>query len=630
MSRISDRSTQGTKALGVSLPSFQAALADVRWPRVILRACSNSFMVIVFCAVMASPADAQLGVEWVELKQDATRLALPSEDLVSNDSQVIFAVGDLDQDGWLDVVGVRKQRGSQLGGRANVLLMNEAGVLVDRTSVYATASDVQGDQGFLTATNDRDLVITDVDGDGWDDLATATTLSDGLPKTLSHPRIYRNLGNATGSWQGFKHEDARIPQLFTVGGLAVAPRFCDVAAGDLDGDDSPDLHFVDYDVPPATFIQEPAAWDMNDRVLINDGFGFFSDQSANLLSVAQLNSDFGIDNRIIDMNGDGTNDIVKLNALGFPYQAIIHYNYPQGSFSTLGTQLAGGGSPYGMNVGDLNNDGRLDLVLQNDTKDRYRLNMGNDVFGMVVWGGIKLFGFAGGADDGLGHRVLLHDLNHDGWNDVFICDFDIDLFSCTRRLHVYHNLGGVPGGDVDLVEEAELNSGDKGPGWKGVVGMSADQMAGTMDLAFGDYDHDGDDDVLQSNCAGVFYWENQTLVCQDDVGHGGTEGASLSICGDDLTKASSQATLRIESSLASAPVLIAVGLQSNPIPFLTGALVPIPVGLVIDGLSTDVQGNLTLPVSGGSSLPVTVFAQAIVVGGAQGHLTNALRIEIGQ
>ena len=51
-------------------------------------------------------------------------------------------------------------------------------MLVDRTAAYATASDIAGDQGFMTPTNDRDVELVDVDGDGWLDVVTATTLTD--------------------------------------------------------------------------------------------------------------------------------------------------------------------------------------------------------------------------------------------------------------------------------------------------------------------------------------------------------------------------------------------------------------------------------------------------------------------
>ena len=54
--------------------------------------------------------------------------------------------------------------------------------------------------------------------------------------------------DGAGNWLGLRFENARFPQLLTLpGGLAVAPRFCEVAAGDVSGEGFADLYFSDYD-----------------------------------------------------------------------------------------------------------------------------------------------------------------------------------------------------------------------------------------------------------------------------------------------------------------------------------------------------------------------------------------------
>ena len=182
--------------------------------------------------------------------------------------------------------------------------------------------------GFMTPTNDRDVQCVDLDGDGWEDIVTATTLSDGDPKYLSHPRVYRNKGMVGGVWQGFKYEEARIPQLLVIGsGLAVAPRFCSVSVGDVTGDGFPDLYFADYD-GTETGIGEPSHWDLNDRLLVNDGFGFFTDSGTTRMISAMLYSAFGMASEIVDMNGDGFKDVVKDSALGTPTAVSVAYNDP--------------------------------------------------------------------------------------------------------------------------------------------------------------------------------------------------------------------------------------------------------------------------------------------------------------
>ena len=88
------------------------------------------------------------------------------------------------------------------------------------TASHAAASDLDGDQGFLTATNDRDVAVADLTGDGWLDVVTAVDQTPGEPKHLSHPRITINLGAGDdGAWLGLLHEDARFPELVCSGEL---------------------------------------------------------------------------------------------------------------------------------------------------------------------------------------------------------------------------------------------------------------------------------------------------------------------------------------------------------------------------------------------------------------------------
>ncbi|MCP3917101.1 MAG: VCBS repeat-containing protein [bacterium] len=487
---------------------------------------------------LASAASAQqTGNEWLSFSEDASRL-VATQSLGADDTQEKdYAWGDLDQDGWTDLVVVRKQMGTSTGRRVNVLFMNENGVLTDRSTQYASASDVSGDEGFNTSTNDRDVVIVDVDMDGWDDVVTATTLSDGTPKHVSHPRVYLNLGNdAQGNWQGLLHEDARIPQLLLGNGQPSFPRFCGVDAGDVTGDGWPDLYFSDYDQGGS------GGGDYNDRLLVNDGTGHFIDES-NRMTTQMLQSDFGTNTQIVDLNGDGHNDIVKDSGL-INQHVACSYNDPNnvGHFSLY--QEPYNGAPYHATIGDVNNDTMPDLLVSDDASDAIQYNLGTDVFGRVNWSSRRTFQFASNqGDDGFGSDSYIIDLDDDGWNDIIIADVDVDIPGCSRRTHIYHNPGGAVGAQIRPVEEAQFTSSS---GWKGVVGMTASDLRGTHDVATFDVDNDGDLDMVFGRCTGTEIWLSSLIEPLGDIycpnvpnstGLSGSIAAtgSLDVSANDLT-----------------------------------------------------------------------------------------------
>jgi hypothetical protein len=58
--------------------------------------------------------------------------------LVDLDTGAGIGIGDVNNNGWVDLIVMRKQPFTSPGKRVNVLFMNEGGVLVDRTAEYAS------------------------------------------------------------------------------------------------------------------------------------------------------------------------------------------------------------------------------------------------------------------------------------------------------------------------------------------------------------------------------------------------------------------------------------------------------------------------------------------------------------
>lgn len=447
-----------------------------------------AFSVTAIWVATAALATAQ----WATfVDETATRLSTTNAAILQSDpDEKDYAFGDLDQDGDLDLVIVRKEPFTTAGRRANVLLMNENGVLTDRTTLYATNSTVPGSAGFADLTNDRDVQLADFNGDGWLDIVTATTLSGAFPKYISHPRIYINLGNnGSGQWQGFIFDNEnRVPT------MPDEPRFCGVWAGDIDNDGDQDLYLGDYQQGGARAI------DLNDRLWINDGLGFFTDQSATRMTTQMLESSFGMAVGIADMNGDGFLDIIKDDALNSPQAVSVSYNNPSnaGFFNLYKDEQ--GMAPYHVKTGDLNGDGKLDMVVSDDGADRYLLNTGNDANGAANFSRFTYSFSGGGGDDGFGGNNHIADLNNDGYPEAIICDVDVDIAGFGRRCHIYRNLGpsGVIAGTTTpmVVLQEQISGG-------AVAGIPLSVLQGTYEVAPMDIDGDGYRDLVIGTFTGT-------------------------------------------------------------------------------------------------------------------------------
>ncbi len=392
--------------------------------------------------------------------------------------------GDVDRDGDLDLVIARKVRFSNPGGKSNALFMNEDGRMVDRTATLAP--------DFADLTDDRDVILVDVDGDQWLDLVTATTFSD-------QPRVYMNLGNGSlGDWQGFDWDpaDNRIPA------FSPAPKFCAVVAGDIDGDNDQDLFFVDY------------SNDLEDRLLINDGAGFFTDETLDRMTPEMSESAFGTDAQIVDMNGDGALDIVKLSTLGGnPNSVRILYNAggdDLGTFDFL--QHAYTGSPYMMEVADLNNDDLPDIYVVDDSQDGYLLNTGNDAQGHAQFSALSVVDSP--ISQGFGGNVKLEDIDRDGYRDVVLADVDTDFQICDRQPVALRNLGDVP--NVTLTDP--------------LGGLQPDWMPeGTFDFEVADFNGDGWLDLWAGTCNGNRLYMSPGGIFADGFESGDTTSWTTSV-----------------------------------------------------------------------------------------------------
>ena len=159
---------------------------------------------------------------------------------------------------------------------------------------------------------------------------------------------------------------------------------------------------------------------------------------------------------------------------------LIHPHAPAiDSFFTF----SGGGS-----VGDFNRDGRQDLFLVTggEAPDRLYLNQGDGTFREVAEA-------AGVAELHRGHGSVVGDIDKDGWLDIFVTSLGpmADEWSMPGNHLLWLNQGGRPGGLLadgtptfrNIAREARAD-------------MTSFEQPSGMGAALGDYDRDGDLDLL--------------------------------------------------------------------------------------------------------------------------------------
>ena len=130
---------------------------------------------------------------------------------------------------------------------------------------------------------------------------------------------------------------------------------------------------------------------------------------------------------------------------------------------------------------DINNDGRMDLFVANDTVQNFLfVNRGPDAKGKTQWEEIALAAEVGFSDDGRarsGMGVDAADFDGDGWQDLFVANVDQEMFS------LYKNNKNETFRDVAFKNEV----------------AQATRLLSGWGLRFFDYDNDGALDLFLAN-----------------------------------------------------------------------------------------------------------------------------------
>ena len=403
---------------------------------------------------------------------------------------------DYDNDGWLDIFLVN---GSRLEGfpagqepTSHLFKNNRDGSFIDVTAKAGLTHSGWG-QG---------VCIGDYDNDGFDDLFVTYYGKNVL---------YRNNGDGTFTDVSEKAGVSGKKKRWGTGCAFV----------DYDRDGRLDLfvaNYIDLDLATAPVPESgpclykgvmvacgpPGLIGGKNILYHNNGNGTFSDVSESA-GITQANGTFGLGVLTADFDNDGWPDIYVAND---STPSALYQNKKNGKFVDVGMEagcvLSPDGKPQagmGVSAADYDLDGNLDIVKTNfagDTPSLYH-NRGNWNFEDTTFtAGL------GAHTQYLGWGCGFLDLDNDGWADILICNGHVypeveqlktEAGYAQRKL-LYRNLRNGRFEDISMQ-----------------AGTAISAPSASRGCAFGDFDNDGDIDVVVNTVNGY----PQLLRCDSSL-----------------------------------------------------------------------------------------------------------------
>ena len=389
---------------------------------------------------------------------------------------------DYDQDDWLDILLVN-------GWRLEGFPKGQEPVChLFKNNRDGTFTDVSAKAGIKRTGWGQGCCVGDYNNDGWNDLFISYYGQNAL---------YRNNGNGTFT-DVTKEAGLMQSRLRWNSGCAFL---------DYDRDGHLDLfvgNYIDLDLKTTPLPQDagcaykgitvacgPPGLEGGKNLLYrNNGNGTFTDVSEKSGMWGTIGT-YALSCAVADLDNDGWPDIYVAND---STAATLYMNQKDGTFKDLAVEAGVGYSPdgkpqagMGVSVGDFNRDGLLDIVKTNfagDT-DSLFLNLGDGTYEDHTY----LSGL-GINTRLLGWGVGFFDMDNDGWLDILVSNG-----------HVYPEVDRAKG-DLKYAEHKYLYRNLRNGQFEDVTKVSGSGItdaAPARGCAFGDYDNDGDIDVVV-NC----------------------------------------------------------------------------------------------------------------------------------
>ena len=368
---------------------------------------------------------------------------------------------DYDNDGWLDIYLVNGSTYDAMTGKTappHAALFHN-----NHDGTFTNVAEQAG------VTNDRwgfGVAIGDYDNDGWPDIYVTN---------FGKNRLYHNNHNGTFT-------DVAEKAGLTLGNWSTGATW-----GDYDGDGKLDLFvpgYVHYDMAnlPASGSKTMAECQFrgmnvmcgplglkgeSDHLFHNNGDGTFTDVSEKA-GVADKNDYYGLSSAFVDVNNDGKLDLLVADDSTPNY---LYINKGNGTFEDVsyvsGYALNADGretASMGIAIGDYRNNGLLDVYNTTFSDDYYPLyrNNGDANFTDVSYE----MGIAEPTIPFLGWGTAFIDYDNDGWKDLLAANGHVYPAvdhrawgtSWAQRPLLFHNIGGKKIELVPAVEGTALAS----------------------------------------------------------------------------------------------------------------------------------------------------------------------------
>ena len=399
---------------------------------------------------------------------------------------------DYDNDGWLDIYLVNGSTYDALDGKAaapRAALFHN-----NRNGTFTEVARLAG------VTNDRwgfGCAVADYNNDGWPDLYVTNYGSNRLYRN-NHDNTFTDVsqsaGVEVGAWStgatfGDYDGDGRL-DLFVGGYIHL-----DLAHPPLSVPNSPNSAFCQFYGVPVMCGPRGLPGE-HDHLFHNNGDGTFSDVSK-ALGVDDPSGYYGLGALFADVNNDGKPDLLVAND---STPNFLYMNKGDGTFENdsdiSGYALNGDGrevANMGIAAGDYLNNGHLDIV-NTDFSNDYNVLFQNDGTGAFSDVSYQA-GIAASSIPFVSFGDGFLDYDNDGWKDLFIANGHVYPQasqhpewgqSYAQRPLLYRNLKN---GKFDLVPAVEGT---------GLAAVSVGRGA-----AFGDLFNDGKIDVVINNMDGV-------------------------------------------------------------------------------------------------------------------------------